>query len=190
MLYVCLMVNTDIVAATPTRLQVWLLMTDAVRSYVVCEDAGANASPVNLGTALCSERHSDCSSLSSFVQEESLRKKQEAKKKQQPKHKSSTNDADTADSLHAAAASAGTAAMLPVDASRAAAKSAPDTSTDKGKAIAEDGRSVGSPFACMSTILGWETFHMVHVLWIGLIDLPGKAPEKDWDMQVGVVKPT
>jgi len=41
-----------------------------------------------------------------------------------------------------------------------------------------------SPFACVSAIMGWETFHMVHVLWIGLVDMPGKAPEKDWDMQV------
>ncbi|KAL0021485.1 hypothetical protein WJX79_010302 [Trebouxia sp. C0005] len=40
-----------------------------------------------------------------------------------------------------------------------------------------------SPFACVSAIMGWETFHMVHVLWIGLVDMPGKAPEKDWGMQ-------
>jgi len=50
----------------------------------------------------------------------------------------------------------------------------------------DQGRMRGSesPFACVSAIMGWETFHMVHVLWIGLVDMPGKAPEKDWDMQV------
>ena len=145
------------------------------------------SSKVYLGTALCTQKYRDCSSILYVVQEDILRKKQEARKKQQ--QKSSTKNADTADSSHAAAASAGTAAPLPADTSRADAKSAPYTSTDKGKATAEDEKSVGSPFACVSAILGWETFHMVHVLWIGLIDLPGKAPEKDWEMQVGVSNP-
>lgn len=128
-----------------------------------------------------------------MLQEETLKQKQQAKKEQQQQQqKSSTNNADTADSSHAAAASAGTAASLPADKTRAAAEPAPHTSTDKGKGHprAEDGGSVGSPFACVSAILGWETFHMVHVLWIGLVDLPGKAPEKDWEMQVGIVKPS
>lgn len=116
-----------------------------------------------------------------------LRKKQEAQKKQQ--QKPSTQSTDTADSAHAAAASAETAA-LPPDTCRAAAEPALNTSTDKGKPGTEDARKVHSPFACVSAILGWETFHMVHVLWIGLVDLPGKAPEKDWEMQVGVVKPS
>ena len=123
------------------------------------------------------QQHVTCNSVLHLVQEEILRKKQEAKKKQQ--QKSSTKNADTADSSHAVAAAAGTDA-----------KSVPNASTDKGKATAEDATSVGSPFACVSAILGWETFHMVHVLWIGLIDLPGKAPEKDWGMQVGVPKPS
>lgn len=121
------------------------------------------------------------------AQEETLRKKQEAQKKQQ--QKLSTQNADTADSSHAAAASAATGAPLPADTCRAAAEAALNTSTDKGKASTEDARKADSPFACVSAILGWETFHMVHVLWIGLVDLPGKAPEKDWEMQVGVVKP-
>ena len=41
-----------------------------------------------------------------------------------------------------------------------------------------------SPYASISATLGWETFHMVHTLWLGLMELPVKAPDKDWDMQV------
>ena len=133
------------------------------------------------------QRLVDCNSTLRVIQEDTLRKRQQAKKKQQ--QKASTGNADTADSLRAAAASAEITAPLSADTSRDAAKSAPNTSTDKGKATAEDESSVSSPFACVSAILGWETFHMVHVLWVGLIDLPGKAPEKDWEMQVGAVKP-
>ena len=128
-----------------------------------------------------------CTFQRNVAQEETLRRKQEAQKRQQ--QKPSTHDADTADSSHAAAASAETAALLPADKSRAAAEPALSNSIDKGKPSIEDARKADSPFACVSAILGWETFHMVHVLWIGLVDLPGKAPEKDWEMQVGVVKP-
>ena len=41
-----------------------------------------------------------------------------------------------------------------------------------------------SPYASISATLGWETFHLVHTLWLGLMELPVKAPDKDWDMQV------
>ena len=41
-----------------------------------------------------------------------------------------------------------------------------------------------SPFACLSSTMGWETFHMVHVLWIGMVDTAGKPAEKDWELQV------
>lgn len=125
-----------------------------------------------------------CTFQRNVAQEESLRKKQAAQKKQQ--QKTSTQSADTADSSHAAAATAATAAALTC---KAPAESALNISTDKGKPSTEEARKAESPFACVSAILGWETFHMVHVLWIGLVDLPGKAPEKDWEMQVGVVKP-
>lgn len=124
-----------------------------------------------------------CSCQETNAQEETLRKKQEAQKKQQ--QKPSIHDVDTADSSHAAAAPTETAALPP----GAAAEAALNTSTVKGIPGTEDARKAESPFACVSAILGWETFHMVHVLWIGLVDLPGKAPEKDWEMQVGVVKP-
>lgn len=40
-----------------------------------------------------------------------------------------------------------------------------------------------SPFAAISATMGWETFHMVHVLWIAMAELPAKAADKDWDMQ-------
>ena len=53
-----------------------------------------------------------------------------------------------------------------------------------GQDISGKKQAGASPFACVSAILGWDTFHMVHVLWIGLVDLPGKAPEKDWELQV------
>ena len=36
----------------------------------------------------------------------------------------------------------------------------------------------------IAATMGWETFHMVQVLWLGIIDLPVNAPEKDWDLQV------
>ena len=29
----------------------------------------------------------------------------------------------------------------------------------------------------------WEAFHMVQVLWMGVIDLPVSAAEKDWTLQ-------
>lgn len=41
-----------------------------------------------------------------------------------------------------------------------------------------------SPFACLHATMGWDTFHMVHVLWIGLVDTGGKPAEKDWELQV------
>ena len=42
----------------------------------------------------------------------------------------------------------------------------------------------GSPFACLHATMGWETFHMVHVLLIGLVDMGGKPAERDWELQV------
>lgn len=40
-----------------------------------------------------------------------------------------------------------------------------------------------SPFAAISATMGWETFFMVQMLWLGAADLPARAPEKDWDLQ-------
>ena len=56
--------------------------------------------------------------------------------------------------------------------------------SEAGQGSEASKQAEGSPFACVSAILAWDTFHMVHVLWIGLVDLPGKAPEKDWELQV------
>ena len=41
-----------------------------------------------------------------------------------------------------------------------------------------------SPFAAISATMGWETFHMVHTIWLGIIDLPPNSKEKDWELQV------
>ena len=41
-----------------------------------------------------------------------------------------------------------------------------------------------SPFAAIAAIMRWEMFHMVQVLWMGIIDLPVGAAEKDWALQV------
>ena len=40
-----------------------------------------------------------------------------------------------------------------------------------------------SPFAAISATMGWETFHMVQMLWLGAADTPPRAPEKDWELQ-------
>ncbi|KAK9842310.1 hypothetical protein WJX81_005935 [Elliptochloris bilobata] len=40
-----------------------------------------------------------------------------------------------------------------------------------------------SPFAAISATMGWETFFMVQMLWLGAADLPPRAPEKDWELQ-------
>ena len=104
------------------------------------------------------------------VQEKALKQKQDAKKPHQPL----ASNSDTATSSHTAAAAGATHGADP----GGAVPSSP--------AALEAEASDSSPFACVSAIMGWETFHMVHVLWIGLVDLPGKAPEKDWDLQVSL----
>ena len=40
-----------------------------------------------------------------------------------------------------------------------------------------------SPFACLSATMGWETFRMVHILWIGQLEVPAKSDAKDWELQ-------
>ena len=119
------------------------------------------------------------------MQETALKQKQEAKKKPQPP----VSNLDTATSSHAPPAAAGAsdaAAVLAPDgaASNSPAGLAPGAEANLDGARRSEGEG-GSAFSCVSAIMGWETFHVVHVLWIGLVDLPGKAPEKDWEMQVG-----
>jgi hypothetical protein len=40
-----------------------------------------------------------------------------------------------------------------------------------------------SPYAAISTTLGWETFRLVHATWLTAIELPPRDKDK-WDMQV------
>ncbi len=117
-----------------------------------------------------------------------MKQKQEAKKQQQPP----INNGDTATSSAAAGDPFGPAVQHGPDGAasgsptgaRPEAGLRPDADPEGSRK--DEGQEGGaeSPFACVSAIMGWETFHMVHVLWIGLVDMPGKAPEKDWDMQV------
>ena len=115
------------------------------------------------------------------MQDKATKQKQEAKKQEQ----APVNNGDTATSSAAAGDAVGPVVQHGPDGaasgSPTGAGSRPDTDPEGSRK--EEGVSE-SPFACVSAIMGWETFHMVHVLWIGLVDMPGKAPEKDWDMQV------
>ena len=56
-------------------------------------------------------------------------------------------------------------------------------------AIAEEGEHLrdsneASPFACISSTMGWETFHLVHMLWLSQLDVPDRSETKDWELQV------
>ena len=46
-----------------------------------------------------------------------------------------------------------------------------------------------SPFACISATMGWETFHLVHMLWLSQLDIPDKSDTKDWELQVRAPSP-
>lgn len=109
-----------------------------------------------------------------------MKQKQEAKKQQQPR----VINGDTATSSAAAAAAVTPAVQHGPTGTAIEAGSRPDTDPEGSRKDEGQEGVAESPFACVSAIMGWETFHMVHVLWIGLVDMPGKAPEKDWDMQV------
>ena len=122
------------------------------------------------------------------MQDKALKQKQGAKKQQQPP----VTSGDTATSSAAAGEAASPAVQRGPDGAASGsptgagpeAGSRPDADPEGSRK--DEGQEGGteSPFACVSAIMSWETFHMVHVLWIGLVDMPGKAPEKDWDMQV------
>ncbi|KAA6419916.1 MAG: hypothetical protein FRX49_10106 [Trebouxia sp. A1-2] len=120
-------------------------------------------------------------------QDKAMKQKQEAKKQQQPP----VNNGDTATSSAAAGDAVspavqhgpdGAASGSPTQAGLKAG-SRPDADPEGLRKDEGQEEVSESPFACVSAIMGWETFHMVHVLWIGLVDMPGKAPEKDWGMQ-------
>ena len=40
-----------------------------------------------------------------------------------------------------------------------------------------------SPFAAISATMGWDTFYMVQMLWLGAADTPPRTPDKDWELQ-------
>ncbi|GAX82511.1 hypothetical protein CEUSTIGMA_g9938.t1 [Chlamydomonas eustigma] len=42
-----------------------------------------------------------------------------------------------------------------------------------------------SPFACISSTMGWDTFHLVHKLWLSQLDVPARSDTKDWNIQHG-----
>ena len=48
----------------------------------------------------------------------------------------------------------------------------------------DGGGQQASPFAAISATMGWETFHLVQLLWLQVIDLPPNSKEKDWELQV------
>jgi hypothetical protein len=54
---------------------------------------------------------------------------------------------------------------------------------DAAEPAPADGPEGGSPFAVISATMGWETFFLVQMLWLGASDLPPRAPEKDWPLQ-------
>ncbi|KAK9830387.1 hypothetical protein WJX72_011470 [[Myrmecia] bisecta] len=64
-----------------------------------------------------------------------------------------------------------------------AAKKAAPAAAPGPEADAEAAKAALSPFACISATMGFETFHMVQVLWLGIIDMPTKSEEKDWELQ-------
>ena len=72
----------------------------------------------------------------------------------------------------------------PKEASDTATSGQPSAAADKGDVPITATPQDVSPFACLSSTMGWETFHMVHVLWIGMVDTAGKPAEKDWELQV------
>jgi hypothetical protein len=45
-----------------------------------------------------------------------------------------------------------------------------------------------SPFACIGATMGWETFHMLHVVWMTTVDVPATSADKDWDLEVGSLR--
>lgn len=108
------------------------------------------------------------------------------KRKLREEHEKSKQAAAVA----AAAAAAKAASTDAADASKPsvvpAAPAAP--AEDEGRAAAAQADD-DSPFACISATMGYDTFHLVQMLWLGVIDLPTNSSEKDWDLQVRAPPP-
>ena len=74
------------------------------------------------------------------------------------------------------------AAAAPPAAAAAAEAAAVVVAVAEVEGVAE---VVASPFACIGATMGWETFHLVHSLWLSQLDVPAKSDTKDWALQVG-----
>lgn len=72
----------------------------------------------------------------------------------------------------------------PQEASDTATSGQPPAAANASSGAAAPTPQDVSPFACLSSTMGWDTFHMVHVLWIGMVDTAGKPAERDWGLQV------
>lgn len=59
-----------------------------------------------------------------------------------------------------------------------------DKENAKDAGVDPDEMEETSPFATIAATMGWDTFHLVHSLWLSIVDLPNKSPEKDWGLQV------
>ncbi len=44
-----------------------------------------------------------------------------------------------------------------------------------------------SPFACVGSTMGWETFKLVQGLWTSQLEVSNKSEDKDWQIMVGGV---
>jgi hypothetical protein len=75
---------------------------------------------------------------------------------------------------------------LPPAAAAAAVASPPANPVGQPEGNADDGAAPPqpSPFACLGATMGWETFRMVHILWLSQLDVPPKSDAKDWALQV------
>ena len=49
---------------------------------------------------------------------------------------------------------------------------------------ASDPAGLESPFGCIGATMDWETFHMVHILWLSSIETVATSPDKDWELEV------
>ena len=59
---------------------------------------------------------------------------------------------------------------------------APSVGEGEGEGEGEGGEVVKSPYASLGATMGWSTFHLVHTLWLGQIDVPARSDTKDWEM--------
>lgn len=97
------------------------------------------------------------------------------------KRKQAAAAAASAAAAKAAATDAADASDPAVDPAAQAAAAEQERSKAEEAAAAVDEES---PFACISVTMGYDTFHLVQMLWLGVIDMPTNSSEKDWELQV------